>query len=91
MFKVGQKVVCITNDLDEVESIFPTPTVVGEIYEVIESIYYSDCPKPDYWLKLKGISLYVKSKRFAIVEDNFAEEVLHNILDKVKEEQLELA
>lgn len=86
MFKVGQKVVCVDDDIIyEVEQAKYSPDPIkGEIYTV--------CYVDDRYIALEELDKYslFESIGFRPLNESFAESVLENIKEQIKEEQLEL-
>jgi len=91
MIKPGDKVVCINNSPIMVNNKFNSSLsklVVGKIYTV------ENIDNFDIWLvEVKSshpTGGYQFANRFRKVEEDFGEQVLNNIKEQIKEEQLEL-
>lgn len=66
-FVVGDKVVCITNNTDEVEGA-NYGTAVNKNYIVCDCMWYG-VNKWDWWIKVNGIEYWVKAKRFRKIQE----------------------
>lgn len=84
MFKVGQKVVCINNNFTRKDMY---PLTIGEIYtiSVITGFYQGF-----FYIKLEGIPPIENyaTEHFRPLDETFAESVLENIKEQIKEEEL---